>query len=471
MNKTKIIATIGPSSCSKDMLKGLILAGMDVARINLTHASYKFCEEVVKNINVLNEELDAFTAVMFDTRGPELEVGHLLGGKAELQKDTKIRIYIGKEVGDNTKFYVNYINLIEEVNIDTTIKLNEGRVILNVIDKGDDYLICKVVNGGTICEKHAINIIGSHLKKPYLSEQDRKDIEFANKLKVDFLALSFIECHEDILDINDILIELENDHMSIVAKIENELAYNDIDEILKIADGIMIARGDLGTELPLERVPGIQKDLVRRAHKAGKISIVATEMLASMEEKAIPTRAEVSDVANAVLDGADAIMLSGETTIGKYPIQTVETMRRIATTAEIDINYEELMTTTREYQPNDITGTIAKSVSEITSDIDAKLIITPTASGYTAKRISRFRPSCPIIAVTPDLETVKSLKLHFGVHPVLIDELNTLDRIIAKSKKIAVKMANLEEGDKVVITGGYPFKSVKHTNFLEIEEI
>ena len=346
-----------------------------------------------------------------------------------------------------------------------------GRVILNVIDKGDDYLICKVVSGGTICEKHAINIIGSHLKKPYLSEQDRKDIEFAHKLKVDFLALSFIECHEDILDINDILIELENDHMSIVAKIENELAYNDIDEILKIADGIMIARGDLGTELPLERVPGIQKDLVRRAHKAGKISIVATEMLASMEEKAIPTRAEVSDVANAVLDGADAIMLSGETTIGKYPIQTVETMRRIATTAEIDINYEELMTTTREYQPNDITGTIAKSVSEITSDIDAKLIITPTASGYTAKRISRFRPSCPIIAVTPDLETVKSLKLHFGVHPVLIDELNTLDRIIAKSKKIAVKMANLEEGDKVVITGGYPFKSVKHTNFLEIEEI
>lgn len=306
---------------------------------------------------------------------------------------------------------------------------------------------------------------------PFLSNKDRNDILYANQMKVDYLALSFVSSAEDVLNVNDILIDLNNDHIGIIAKIENERAVEEIDEIIKVSEGIMIARGDLGVEVPMERVPGIQKSIISKCHNMGKVSIVATELLATMETNTRPTRAEVSDVANAVLDGADAVMLSGETTVGKFPLETLSIMEKIIESAEEDINYFEMLDKAMRTEKQDITGMIAYSVAECADRLKCKAIIAPTISGYTARKMSRFRPSCPIIAVSPDINTVKSLNLHFGVTPVLIEDLSSFDKIIKKSKEITKSLMDTAEGDKIIVTGGYPFKEVKHTNFMKIEEL
>jgi pyruvate kinase len=471
MNKTKIIATIGPASADKEVLKELIINGMDVARLNLSHADYKFCTDIITKINELNEELGTNVAVMLDTLGPCIRTGHFAGGSAYLKKGDKIRIYMDEVLGDCTKFSVSYPGLINDVKYHTIIKLDDGRIDLEVIDKGEGYLLCEVKSEGIIENCKGVNVPGTQLKMPFLSKKDKEDIMFANKMGVDFIALSFVSHSEDILEVNDMLINLGNDHINIIAKIENESAIDDIDEIIKISDGIMIARGDLGVEIPMERVPGIQKAIINKCHNMGKISIVATEMLSSMETCTRPTRAEVSDVANAVLDGTDAVMLSDETTIGKYPTDTLRMMERIIATAEADYNYLEIFDKAMRTEKQDITGCIAYSVAECANRLKCKAIVVPTMSGYTARKMSRFRPFCPIIAVSPDINTVKSLALHYGVYPILTDELNSFDNIINKSKETATKLLDIEKGDKIIITGGYPFKEVKHTNFMKIEEL
>jgi pyruvate kinase len=306
---------------------------------------------------------------------------------------------------------------------------------------------------------------------PFLSKQDRDDILLAHTLNIDFIALSFVNGHEDVLEVNDMLINMGNDHIGIIAKVENESAFEDIDEIIKVSEGVMVARGDLGVEVPMERVPGIQKAIISKCHVAGKVSIVATEMMTSMEVNVIPTRAEVSDVANAVLDGTDAVMLSNETTNGIYPIETLQMMEKIIAAAEKDVDYLNFMDKAIRTETRDTTGMIAYDVAETSNYLKCKAIFAPTISGYTARKISRFRPNCPIIAVSPSSAAVKSLALHFGVVPVLIGELKSLDRIIEISKKMVKDMIEIEPGDKIVITGGYPFKEVKHTNFMKIEEL
>ena len=473
MNKTKIIATIGPASNNKDILKRLIETGLDVVRINLKHADHSFCKNVINMVNELNFELNTSVAIMLDIKGPEVRIGKFLGGHAYLKKDSKIRVYMNELIGDSTKFSVDYPELINDVKYDTILKLDDGLIELKVLDKGKDYLLCQVLNDGLISDNKGVNVPDIHLKLPFLSEKDKEDILFACKHDVDFLALSFVETPENILEVNDLLINQGNDHVGVIAKIENGMAIEELDEIIKVSEGVMVARGDLGVEVPLERVPGIQKKVIRKCHEAGKISIVATELLSSMENVIRPTRAEVSDVANAVLDGADAVMLSGETTVGKYPVETLEILVKTINAAEEDINYLGLLEQAIKTEKQDVTGILAYNVAETATRLECKAIITPTVSGYTARKISRFRPKCPIIASTPNIDTAKSLMLRFGVHPIIIGELKTFDKIIEHAKKITINdnLVETDKGDKIIITGGYPFKEAKHTNFIKIEEL
>lgn len=471
MNKTKVIATIGPVSSDKEVLKKIMQNGVDVIRINLKHANYNFCKDIIKKVNEINFELNTNVATMLDIRGPEVRIGKFIGGHAYLKKDSKIRVYMDELMGDSTKFSINYSGLINDVRYDTILKLDDGLIELKVLDKGSNYLLCQVLNDGLISDNKGMNIPGCRMNLPFLSDQDKKDIKFACKNNIDFLALSFVESAENILEVNDLLINYNNDHIGIIAKIENAYGYDDIDEIIRVSEGIMVARGDLGVELPLERVPGIQKAIINKCRMAGKVSIVATELLSSMENIARPTRAEVSDVVNAVLDGADAVMLSDETTVGKYPVETIETLERIITAAEQDIDHLYLLNKAVQTESQDVTGILAYNVAETATRLKCKAIITPTVSGYTARKISRFRPLCPIIASTPSIDTAKSLMLHFGVCPIIVGELKTFDKIIDHARKITSEFIDINKGDKIVITGGYPFKEVRHTNFMKIEEL
>lgn len=470
LNKTKVIATIGPSTMEKEQLRKLLENGVDVVRLNMSHANYNFCKDVIDKINELNDELKLSVATMIDLVGPEVRTGKFVNGQAYFRKGDKIRIYMDQLMGDSTKFSVDYPDLIKEVNFNSILKIKDGLMIFEVIDIRVDCLVCEVLTDGIIDDCQTVVVDGVKLNLPSLTKKDEEDILFAHKVNADFLALSYVSSQEEVLAVNDILIRLKNDHIGIISKIESEEALANIDEIIHVSDGVMVARGDLGVAIPLERIPGVQKKIINKCHDAGIVSIVATELLSSMERTARPTRAEVSDVANAVLDGADAVMLSGETTIGKFPIETLNMMERIINYAEKDVDYLGFTNKLID-KHNDITSVLAQNVCISANKLKCSCIIAPTMSGYTARKMSRYRPPCPIIAVSPNVDTVKSLQLHFGVNPILIDELKSLDKIINESKKIVFKLISTSPGDKIIITGGYPFSEVKSTNFMKIEEI
>lgn len=469
MNKTNIIVTIGPSSNTKEMIKNLILGGAGVFRINLNYADHSFCRDVIAKIRDVDKELGTCSAIMFDTVGPDVKTGEFFNGKVIYPEGVKIRIYNDEIMGDETKLFIDYYDLIDGIRCNSLIKLNNGRVVLNVLDKGPDYLLCEVITGGEVENFSSVHL--EEVRLPFLSDRDRDDIVFADEMSIDFLALSLVGSAEDVLDVNDLLIELGNDHMSIISKIERASAVDEIDDIIRVSDGVMITRGDLGVDIPIERIPGIQKMVINKCHYANKVSIVATQVLSSMEDCLVPTRSEVSDIANAVLDGVDAIMLSFETMKGRYPIEALNVMKRVIMTTECDIDYVDLLEKSLRSDNGDITGGLAYSVCELASRLDCKCIVTPTITGYTAKKISRFRPKCLVVALSPDIKTVRSLKLHFGLYPILIKELKTLDDTINVSREISQKNLDLKASDRVIITGGYPFGKTKHTNFVKIEEI
>ena len=471
MNKTKIIATVGPATASKEMIRQLMLNGVDAFRINMSHSDDDFCRNIVRIVNELNIELNTYVAIMIDIKGPIVRIGKVQNNNAFLKKGDKIRVFMDNVLGDCTKFSVDYPNLIKDVPLNATLKIDDGLVELIVLDKGNDYLLCEVLKEGNIASYKTMNVLNIKLNRPFLDEKDKRAIMLAHELNADFLALSFISSSEDVLEVNDLLINMGNDHLQIISKIENDHAVDDIDNIIKVSDGIMIARGDLGAQIPLERIPGIQKKIISKCHSKGIISIVATELLSNMTNLERPTRAEVSDIANAVLDGTDAVMLSGETTVGRYPVEALNMMEKIIKAAERDIDYNSVLQKSIQTEKRDMTGTLAYSVAGCALNLQCKAIFTPTMSGYTAKKISRFRPVCPIIAPSPNIGTVKSLALNFGVYPVLIHDLKSLDAIIEESKKIAQDMLALTRKDNIIITGGYPFKKVKTTNFMKIEEI
>jgi len=471
MKKTKIICTIGPASYTKDVMRKMIEEGMDIVRLNLSHADHSFCKEVIKNVRELNEELSKNVTIMMDLKGPALRIGKIKNYTARLEANTIIRIMNDDVVGDKAAFSINYKGLINDVKQGQKILLDDGLIELTVLAKDNTDILCRVENEGVIENNKGVNIPGLKLKIPFLSDKDKEDIIFASKMDVDFLALSFVNSAFDVLEISDLLIELKNDHIGIIAKIETENSINDIDEIIKVSDAIMIARGDLGVEVPLEKLPNIQKEIIEKCYLADKVSIVATEMLASMQLNKRPTRAEVSDVANAVLDGADAVMLSGETTVGNYPVETVNVMRRIIESAEQDINYFDLLDKAMKNEKQDITSAIAYSVVDSANRLKVKNIVASTKTGYTARKISRFKPSCPIIATSPNYSTVRSLTLNWGVYPALVKEAINTDDIVEEAKKISIKLTKLETGDKIIITGEFPVSRAKHTNFMKIEEM
>ncbi len=471
MNKTKIVASIGPASNKTEIMKELYQEGMNVVRLNLSHGGYDFCKDVVAKVKAINKELNSNIAVMLDTKGPEIRVGRIDNGEVFLRKGEQIRIFTEDFLGNESKISVNYENFVKVLNVDNIIKLNDGKISLKVIDKGFDFLLCEILNDGVLESYKGVNVPGVALNLPFLSEEDKKDIEFANEIGVDFLALSFVSNAEDVLTVNDLLIDMNNNHMGIIAKIETADAVEDIDNIIRVSDGVMVARGDLGVEVPLEKIPSIQKMILSKCHAAGKISLVATEMLSSMENEARPTRAEVSDVANAVLDGADAIMLSGETTIGKYPVETLEMMRKIVQSTEEDYPYLNFLEEAKNMEKYDVTGSIAYGVVDCVDRLKCKAIVVPTMSGYTARIMSHFRPCSPIIAITPDEGTLKSLSLYFGVHAVLVDDFHSFDEMMKIALETVKKILPVNTGDKIIVTGGYPFKKVKSTNFMKIEEL
>ncbi len=471
LNKTKVVATIGPATIEKDQIRRMMENGLDVVRVNMSHADYNFCREVVKNVNELNDELGLNVALLMDLMGPEVRIGRFMNGRAHFYKGDKVKVYMDDTLGDNTKFSVNYPNLINEINYNDTLMVKDGQMAMEVVDVLTDFFVCEVLNDAVIDDCQTISIKGRKINCPYLTNKDQSDIVMAHKLNFDFIALSYVSEAANVLSVNDMLINLKNNHIGLISKIETEDGVNNIDDIIRVSDGIMVARGDLGVAITLERIPGVQKKIINKCHEAGIVSIVATELLSSMEHASTPTRAEVSDVANAVLDGADAVMLSGETTTGKYPIETLKMMEKIINSAEMDVDYADFITRSSNSVKEDITGIISLNVADAANRLKCCAIIAPTNTGYTARMMSRFRPSCPVIAVSPNVDTVKSLQLHFAVTPVLIDELNSFDKIIEVSKKLTFKLISTKAGDKIIITGGYPFKEIKYTNFMKIEEL
>ena len=475
MNKTKVIATIGPSTNTYDKIKNLILGGMNVARINMCYADYKYCENIVKIINNLNDELGTNVAVMMNLKGPEVRTMKFKNGEAFFRLGDKIKVYMEEILGDSYKFSVSYPELIKDLYHNSVIKIRNGNVSLRVIDKNTDdignYLLCEVTAEGLVRDEQTVIIPDIKLNIPFLSMKDKDDILFAHKLNVDFIGLECVNCASDVSEVNDILVELKNDHMGIICKLESQEGIQNIDEIIKKVDGIIIDRGSIGAYSSFESVPRIQKDIISKCIDNGVVSIIATELLSSMENSNVPTRAEINDIANSVLDGTDAVMLCGETTTGRYPIESLNMLVKILNAAENDINHEEFLKKAVETESSDVTGIIAHSVVDAAMRLKCKCIVAPTISGYTARKMSRYRASCPIIAITPNKKTTKSLQLNFGIETVLIDNFDSLDKIFNESKIIVLRLLNLNKGDKFVITGGYPFKDIKYTNFMRVDEI
>ncbi len=470
MKKTKIICTIGPASNDIEILRKMIESGMDVARFNLSHATEEQCKEIIAKIHQLEDEYHKAIGIMMDMNGPEVRLGEMTDGKCFLKEGSHVKIVNRDILGTNQEFSVNYCDIISLLHPNMHLLLSDGKVSLKVQEQHEDYVVCEVEQEGPIYSNRTVHFPDSNLQLDYLSTSSKEDIRFAVSQKIDFLALSFVRDHFDVLDVNDYLIELGDDNIQLISKIENNEAIDDLDEIIKHSDGIMVARGDLGVEVPIEKLPGLQKMMLQKVNVEGKIGIVATELLSTMENDNLPTKAEITDVYNAVIDGSDAVMLSGETTIGNFPVETVEMMNKIIKSAEEDINYIDLLDDTMFSTHPDITSCIAHSVVDSANRLKVQAIVTSTNSGNTAKKISRFRPRCPIVATSPNRHTVRSLTLYFGIYPKLIEECHSTDEIVDSCKKTAIDMLHLKNKDYIIITGGFPVNCHK-TNFMKIEEI
>ncbi len=470
MNKTKIVATVGPVTYTREMIRKMLLAGTDVFRINLSHSSYKDSEKVCAHIRSVNRELNTSAGILIDTKGPEVRIGDLTSD-LYLEKDDVLTLSNRDCHGEFNNVHISYKDLHKDVHIGDRVLINDGLVELKVMNIIDEDIKCITINGGVIKSHKKVNVPDSPLSIDFLYKENKEDIEHASQVNADYIALSFVRNANDVLDVNDMLISLKNEHMQIISKIESKSALDDVENIIKVSDGIMVARGDLGVEIPLESIPSVQKKLVKLSYTKGKVCIVATEMLTSMENNPRPTRAEVSDVANAILDGADAVMLSGETAVGSYPVETIETMNRIIDSTECTMDYDEILIKHTIHDNLDVTTVISHSVVDAANMLGAKAIVATTISGYTARKISSHRPCCPILATTPKKETATSLSLNWGVLPIVVNNFKTTDDIVKNAIGIAKEKISMGKNDKIVITGGFPVVKNKYTNFLKIEEI
>jgi len=468
MKKTKIICSIGPASRKYEVMKSMVENGMNVARINFSHADLTEKKETVELVKKINKELKTNVGILYDTKGPDFRTGIVENDGINLKEGKTIRIVKDDIVGTEEAITVNYKEALNNINIDDIILLEDGLMKLLVVDKDKKGLTCSIIVGGILGSRKGINVPGVDLDMPFISEQDKEDILYACHHDGDFIALSFVSSKEDILAVKEIL-EQENSSMQIISKVESNTAISNIDEIIEYSDGIMVARGDLGVEVPMKELPIIQKKIIEKCRKAGKFCIVATEMLASMYKNARPTRAEVTDIANAVLDGTDAVMLSGETTTGKYPIEAVRYMAEIVENTEKYLDYENIVKP--EYEA-DITDTIARSVVDASNMLDVKVIVAATLSGLTAKKISNLRPKTIILAACPTEKVAHLLSLRFGVYTTLLPVYESTDDMVEEAINKTKNFMDLKENDLIVVTGGFPNNApIKSTNFLKIEKI
>ncbi len=469
MRKTKIICTIGPASESEEKLREIMLAGMNVARFNFSHGSHEEHKRKYDRIKKLRDELNLPVAVMLDTKGPEIRLKDFEEGKTELLAGQRFTLTSRDVMGTNEEVAITYTNLTNDCNPGMTILLDDGLIELKVESVTDTDIVCTVVNGGPISNKKGVNVPGAKLTMPYLSEQDKSDIIFGCEQGFDFVAASFVRTKEDVEDIRAILKE-HHSQMKIIAKIESTQGINNLKEILETADGIMVARGDMGVEVPFEDVPVIQKEMIKMAEAEGKYVITATQMLDSMIHHPRPTRAEVTDVANAIYDGTTAIMLSGETASGDYPVEAVKTMARIAERTEADIDYVGRLRK-RDYAPTDSTTAISHATCNIAAEVNADAILTVTMSGFTANMVSRYKPNCQIIACTINPTVCRQANLLWGVAPLHIRQEDTADELFREAITAAKNAGYLKAGDKVVLTAGVPLGIPGRTNMIRVEEL
>ena len=469
MKKTKIVCSIGPASNEADVMEQMVLAGMNVARVNFTHATIEERDKAITSVREVRKRTGKSVAILWDTKGPEFRSGMLENDSIELVNGNTIRMVKEEVLGNSERFSVNHPEAIDSLSVGDSILLENAKMKLEVISKEEDGVTCKVVAGGTLGNRKSMSVPGVKLNIPYVSEADRKDIEYACANGGEYLALSFVSCKEDVLEIKEILKQHNREDLQIICKIESDLGIKNLESILEVSDGVMVARGDLGTEIPSEMLPIVQKQMIATCRRLGKIAIVATEMLETMMENNRPKRAETSDIANAVFDGTDAVMLSGETTVGKHPIETVAAMAKICETAE---KYAEFHYSEEDERVVDAQSAIADAVVDTTKRLNAKLICAATISGSTARVISNLKPKATILALVPDEKTGRRLALNWGVYTTLLPVCNSTDEVLTKSITSAKEYTDLVKGDIVITTGGFPNNAVSRTtNLMKIEVI
>lgn len=470
IRKTKIVCTIGPACSDEETIKKLCLAGMNVARLNFSHNTHEDHAQRIATIKKVREELGLPIAILLDTKGPEYRIKTFKNGKIFLNAGDSFTFTAEEIEGDETKVSVNYKNLARDIEKGDTILLNNGLLSFEVVDTTDTDVICKVVIGGELSDRKSMSFPNKTLKQIYLSAQDKQDILFGIKHDVDFIACSFVSCRQDLIDVKEFIKENTDNDIDIIAKIENRSGVDNIEEICEECDGIMIARGDMGVEIPFEELPQIQKKLITKCRLLGKRVITATEMLESMIHNPRPTRAEISDVANAVYDGTSAIMLSGETAAGQYPVKSVETMARIALSTEQNIHYAKRFLN-RDFKIKNTVDAISHATCGMAIDIDAKAIAVCSLSGMTARMVSRFRPHVTILGITTDEKTWRKLALSWGVVPVMCENYTSTDVLFYTAAKLVKQELKLHNGDKIVITGGVTNGKSGNTNLIKVETL
>ena len=471
MRKTKMICTIGPASEDEAILEKIIKAGMNASRHNFSHGDHEEHRGRIEKVRKIAKKLNKQIAIVLDTKGPEIRTGKFEPNKVELQKGSEFTIYAGGDVvGDTTKCSVTYTGLANDVKAGDTILIDAGLVGLTVQSIDGNAIKCVVNNTGLVGTHKGVNVPGVSIKLPALTEKDEADLIFGCEMGVSAVAASFIRKADDVIAIRKLLNEHGGENILIISKIENQEGVDNIDSILEASDGIMVARGDLGVEIPIENVPGVQKMIIEKCNAAGKPVVTATQMLDSMIRNPRPTRAEVSDVANAIFDGTDAIMLSGESANGDYPVEAVQTMARIAEKAEAQLQYRVAVSKAKHHIPA-IAGVISRATCNAAAELEATAILSSTQSGATAKRLSQCRPECPIVAITPDDKVAKQLIFSWGVFPILSDKMASTDEMMEKSVKIAEENGFVKKGDTVVIAAGVPVDKIGATNLMKVSVV
>ena len=472
MRKTKIVCTIGPATDDDNILRQMMKAGMNVARFNFSHGDYEMHKRRFEQVVRLREELGLPIATMLDTKGPEIRLGRF-------ENDAPVEIHDGDTFTLTTEEIVctaerasiSFKGLPGDVSVGTAILINDGAVELKVEKITATDIICKVIVGGTLSNNKGINVPGTELSMPYLSERDMSDLEFGAKMGYDFIAASFVRSSADVNYLRKFIRSLGWTTPRIMAKIENMDGVNNIDEIIEAADGIMVARGDMGVEIPFEQIPAIQKEIIKKVYLAGRQVITATQMLESMITNSRPTRAEITDVANAIYDGTSAVMLSGETAAGKHPVEAVRTMALIAETTEKNIDYIKQLKHSSVLNDTNVTNAISHAAVTTAHDIGAKAVVTVTKSGFTARNLSKFRPACMIISCTPSEIVLRQMNMSWGIVPIYMEEKDNTDELFDSAIIAAKNKGLVESGDTVVLTAGIPLGIEGKTNMLKVSEV